>query len=57
MGGETQVSYPIMNEWGGAWGGSQPGEGGLVLLQATYTSPKLFPLLACLIIQKNIGTN
>jgi hypothetical protein len=29
-------------------GSSQPGEGGLVHPQATYISPKLFLLLACL---------
>jgi hypothetical protein len=41
--------FPPNNERvGRGTGGSQPGEGGLVHPQATFMSPKLFLLLACL---------
>jgi hypothetical protein len=41
--------FPPNNEQvGRGRGGSQPGEGGLVHPQATYISPKLFLLPACL---------
>jgi hypothetical protein len=48
-------SHPVMNEWGGAW--AVPSRvrvvwaiPGLGHPWATYVSPKLFLLLACLIL-------
>jgi hypothetical protein len=46
---EPGDSHPIMKEWGGDMGGSQPDEGGLGHPQAAYRSPQFFPFLVCLI--------